>query len=122
MSVGDVAAWASFSGSAGASTSITTNSITAPTGVTATLATCSNARWIDVTISWRPSRSARISGYAVTAYWDGGAGVPVGTTGTGSTSLTTTLDKQDGTSAAFTGHHHPTYGWSAESLRVTAGC
>jgi hypothetical protein len=112
---GGLAARASFADSAGTSTAITTNTITAPTGVTAARNSCSNSRWFDVTLSWRPSGSARISGYAVTGYRDDGQVVRVGTTGTGSTSLTTTLDKKDG-AVAFTVTTTTTYGWSAESL------
>ncbi|NYJ05072.1 hypothetical protein [Petropleomorpha daqingensis] len=113
---GGLAAEASFSESVGGSTSITTNAITAPTGVTAVKNSCSNARWIDVTISWQPSPSARINGYAVTAYRSDGQVTMVGTTGTGSTALRTTVDKLTGASTVFTVTTTTSYGWTAESL------
>lgn len=116
---GGAAAWGAFSDSAGSSTTIITNTITAPTGVTATKNSCSNQRWINVTVSWQASPSARISGYAVTAYGNDGQVLPIGTTGPGTTSLGTTLDKLSGTSVTFTVTTTTSYGWSAESPPTT---
>ena len=117
---GGLTARAAFSDAAARSTSITTNTITPPTSVTAVKNSCSSSRWMDVTISWQPSTSARIDGYAVTAYRSDGSVVPVGTTGTGGRSLRITLDKQNSASAVFTVTTTTSYGWSAESLSSAA--
>ncbi|MGY1641382.1 fibronectin type III domain-containing protein [Geodermatophilus sp. SYSU D00703] len=100
--------------------SVTTPTISAPATVSATKNSCSNARWMGVTVAWQPSTSSRISGYQVTAYRDDGRVYPVDTVGAGTTSVTTTLDKHDGpvTSYTFTVTTTTAYGWtSTESLR-----
>ncbi|SFL71145.1 fibronectin type III domain-containing protein [Geodermatophilus ruber] len=117
---GTVAASAAYKDTAALpQTSIATHVIAAPTGVEATRANCSNARWMDVTVTWQPSTSARISGYEIKAYRDDGRVFTVATTGTGTTSATTRTDKHEGapTTYTFTVTTLTSSGWtSPESL------
>jgi hypothetical protein len=113
---------ASYADSARVPTSIATGTVSAPTDVTVVRSSCSNGRWIEVTITCRASSTPRISGYAVTAYWADGQVAQLGTTGSGITSLVTTFDKHEGVPVACTVTTTTSYGWSAESLRAAPAC
>jgi len=97
-------------------TSIATATMTPPTAVTALLASCSNGRWMTVTVSWSPSTFSRVTGYVIKAYRSDGQVMTVGQTGAGSTSAQVSMDKFDTglTSAAFT-VTATLQAWTAES-------
>jgi hypothetical protein len=96
--------------------SIATATMTPPTGVTALLSSCSNGRWMTVTVSWSPSTFTRVTGYVIKAYRSDGQVMTVGQTGAGSTSAQVNMDKFDTglTSAAFT-VTATLQAWTAES-------
>jgi hypothetical protein len=98
------------------STSIATATLTPPTKVSALLASCSNGRWMTVTVSWSPSTFSRVTGYVIQAYRSDGQVMTVGQTSAGSTSAQVNMDKFDTglTSAAFT-VTATLSGWTAES-------
>lgn len=102
-----------------ASTTISTGSVDAPSGVNAVLASCSNGRWMSVTVSWSPSASPGVTGYAVTAYRSDGQVTTVAQTDAATTTANTTVDKLSAgsTSVAFTVTTLTSYGWTAESAR-----
>jgi hypothetical protein len=97
-------------------TSIATATLAPPTAVTALLSSCSNARWMTVTVSWSPSTFSRVTGYVIKAYRSDGQVMTVGQTGAGGTSTQVSMDKFDTglTSAAFT-VTATLLGWTAES-------
>jgi hypothetical protein len=98
---------------------VTTAVVQSPTNVKAELASCSNARWMSVTVSWQPSSSARVSGYQVKAYRNDGQVTTVGQIDGAATSANTTVDKlgAGSTSVTFTVTTLTDYGWTAESTQ-----
>lgn len=100
-------------------TTVSTATVVAPTGVTALLASCSNARWMSVTVSWDPSTSPKVSGYTVKAFRSDGQVAVVAQTGATATTADTTVDKLStgSTSVTFTVTTLTSYGWAAESAR-----
>jgi hypothetical protein len=113
-------AWATFSASAPLpQTRISTATIEAPTNVAALLNSCSNARWMSVTVSWTPSPTSRISGYSITAYRSGGSVTTVAQTDAATTSATVTVDKLStgATTVVFTVTTMTAAGWTAESAQ-----
>jgi uncharacterized protein (DUF58 family) len=98
---------------------VATAVVQSPTNVKAELASCSNARWMSVTVSWQPSTSARVSGYLVKAYRNDGQVATVGQTDGAATSANTTVDKlaAGSTSVTFTVTTLSDYGWTAESTQ-----
>ena len=98
---------------------VTTAVVQPPTNVAAVLASCSNGRWMSVTVSWQPSTSARVSGYVVKAYRNDGQVTTVGQTDGAATSANTTVDKlgAGSTSVTFSVTTLTDYGWTAESTQ-----
>ena len=104
--------WASFTGTAVVSTTITTPTLAVP-GVPTARATCSGGT-ATVTVNWNASTAPRVSGYKV-RLWLGNAWQDVttvtGTTWTGNTSLTYVNSYV----MTFTVWTQTPYGWTAES-------
>jgi hypothetical protein len=100
-------------------TTISTATVAAPTNVNALLASCSNGRWMSVTVSWDRTTSPRVSGYAVKAYRSDGQVTTVAQVGDTTTTADTTVDKlsSGSTSVTFTVTTLTSYGWTAESSR-----
>jgi hypothetical protein len=98
---------------------ISTGTVTAPANVSALLASCSNGRWMSVTVSWDPSASPKVSGYTVKAYRSDGQVSTVAQTNATTTTADTTVDKLSAgsTSVTFTVTTLTSYGWTAESSR-----
>ena len=86
------------------------------TGVSATLGSCSNGRWMDVTVSWTASPNARLTGYTVEAHRNDGSTQTVATVSPSTTSVTTTVDKlsSGSTTVTFTVTAQES-GWTAVS-------
>jgi hypothetical protein len=97
--------------------SVATATVQPPMNVSAQLGSCSNGRWMSVTVTWDPSSSSRISGYTVRAYRSDGQASIVATTDSSTTSVTTTVDKLStgSTTVTFTVTAQVS-GWTAESL------
>lgn len=113
-------AWASFSARAQLSqTTISTATIDAPTNVTALLSSCSNGRWMSVTVSWTPSTFNRVTGYSVTAYRSDGSVASVASTDAVTTSAAVTVDKlsSGATTVVFTVTATTGSSWTAESVK-----
>ena len=105
-------------------TSIVTATMTPPSNVGAQLASCSNGRWMTVTVSWSPSTFSRVTGYVVKAYRSDGQIITVGQTNAATTTAQVTMDKFDTglTSAAFT-VTATLAAWTAESaVSATITC
>lgn len=100
-----------------ASMTVSTAVVAPPTGVTATLGSCSNARYMSETVSWTASTSRGVSGYRVDAHRSDGSTLTVKQVGPTETSASTTVDKlaSGPTAATFTVVTLTTYGWTAES-------
>jgi hypothetical protein len=97
--------------------SVSTASVQAPVNVSAQLGSCSNGRWMSVTVTWDPSTSARISGYTVKAYRNDGTTSTVATTDSSTTSVLTTVDKlSTGSTTVTFAVVAEVSGWTAESL------
>lgn len=101
------------------SLALTTAVVQPPTNVAGVLASCSNGRWMSVTVSWELSTSARVSGYVVKAYRNDGQVSTVAQTNGSATSANTTVDKlgAGSTSVTFTVTTQTAYGWTAESTQ-----
>ncbi|MGZ4537540.1 MAG: hypothetical protein ACXVX8_04880 [Blastococcus sp.] len=101
------------------SMTVSTGTVTAPSTVTALLASCSNARWMSVTVSWDASASRGVSGYTVRAYRSDGQVTIVAQTDATTTTADTTVDKLSigSTSVTFAVTTLTSYGWTAESPR-----
>jgi hypothetical protein len=97
-------------------TGIALDTVQPATGVTATLASCSNSRWMNVTVSWTASPNARLTGYTVEAHRGDGTVQTIATVSPSTTSVSTTADKQSSgtTTATFTVTAQE-YGWTAVS-------
>ena len=97
---------------------VSTGVVAPPTNVAAVLGSCSNGRWMSVTVSWTASSSPGISGYRVDAHRNDGSTITVAQTAATTTSANTTVDKlsSGSTTVAFTVATLTTYGWTADSL------
>jgi len=97
-------------------TSVVTATVAPPTNVAAQVASCSNSRWMTVTVSWSPSTSSRVTGYVIKAYRGDGQVTTVGQTDAVTSSTQVSMDKFNTglTSAAFT-VTATLAGWTAES-------
>ena len=98
-------------------TTISTGTVAEPTNVTALLGSCSNGRWMSVKVSWNPSTSPKVIGYAVKAYRSDGQVTTAAQTDGATTTADTTVDKLSAgsTSVTFTVTTLTSYGWSTQS-------
>lgn len=99
------------------STSITTQTVLPATNVSAVLSSCSNNRWMAITVSWTGSPTDGVTGYLVNAHRNDGSTMTVAQTPAGTTSANTTVDKlsSGATTVTFTIVTQTSYGWTAES-------
>jgi hypothetical protein len=99
------------------SMSLTTRTVAPATNVTAVLSSCSNMRWMNITVSWTSSPTAGVSGYVVDAHRNDGASMTVARTSASTTSTATTVDKlsEGATTVTFTVTTQTSYGWTAVS-------
>jgi hypothetical protein len=97
--------------------SIATGSVVPPSNVAAVLGSCSNGRWMSVTVSWAASTTAGVSGCSVLAHRSDGSTTTAVTTSASTTSAGTTVDKlsSGSTTVVFTVVTQTRYGWTAES-------
>ena len=100
-------------------TTLWTATIAPPTNIAALLNSCSNARWMSVTVSWTASPSSRVSGYSINAYRSDGSVTTVAQTDAATTAATVTVDKLStgATTVVFTVTTMTDVGWTAESVR-----
>ena len=100
---------------------IGTVKVAAPTNVTAQAPDC-NGRWVEVTVSWRPSTTAKVTGYRITAFRSDGASLVVADTDANTTSFSRTADRFDlaGYTTTFTVMTQTSYGWTAVSPKSGA--
>ena len=115
------AAQASFTGTASMSATIGTVTVAAPTDLTVQTSGC-NGRWVDVTLSWRPSTSSKVVGYQVTAYRSDGIVQTVAQTDAATTQLQQTADRNDlfGYTTTLTVTTMTSYGWTRQSAQSGA--
>lgn len=99
------------------STSITTRTVVPATNVSAVLSSCSNTRWMNITVSWTGSPTAGVTGYLVNAHRNDGSTMTVAQTPADTTSASTTVDKlsSGATTVTFTVITQTSYGWTSES-------
>lgn len=96
---------------------VSTLTVSPATNVSAGLASCSNNRWIAITVSWSASRTAGVTGYLVNAHRNDGSTMTVAQTSADTTTADTTVDKLStgATTVTFTVITQTSYGWTAES-------
>jgi len=101
-------------------TAVSPGTVEPPTNVAAVLGSCSNARWMSVTVSWTASPSRGVSGYLIVAFRNDGSVLLVAQAAATDTSVNTTVDKlaSGSTTVTFTVTTQTTYGWTAESVRT----
>jgi hypothetical protein len=102
-----------------AAVTVSTVVVQAPPAVTAQEASCSQARFMSVRVSWTPSSSPGVSGYAVKAFRSDGQISTVARTDASGTSAAVTVDKMSSgsTTVSFGVVTETGYGWTAESAR-----
>jgi hypothetical protein len=108
--------WASFTDSSAVSTTVATDTVVAPTNLTARIRCTGNTA--SVTLTWNASTSARVTGYRILVHFGGGAyqdqpsvAAPT-TTWSGSTDVFYVNNYE----MSFTVWTLTDYGWTAESL------
>jgi hypothetical protein len=102
---------------------VSTATVAAPTGVTATPTSCDNyARSQELLLSWTPSTSPRISAYRVTVYRANGTTITTTQVSAARTSVTITVNRQayDVSTLAFSVTSITDYGWTTESKKTGA--
>ena len=99
-----------------ATATIGTVTVAPPVNVTVETSNC-HARWADVTVSWRASPTAKVTGYRVAAHRSDGVTRVVAQTDATTTRVSVTSDKFDlrGYTMTFTVMTETSYGWTAES-------
>jgi hypothetical protein len=96
---------------------IATRTVQPVTDVAAVLSSCSNTRWMNITVSWTGSPTAGVTGCLVNAHRNDGSTMTVAQTSAGTTNPSTTVDKlsSGATIVTFTVIAQTGYGWTAES-------
>lgn len=114
-------AQAAFNDTATSSATVGTVTVAAPTALTVETPGCT-ARWVDVTVSWSASTTAKVTGYLVTAHRSDGIVQTIAQTDAATTRLRNTADKFDlmGYSTTFTVTTKTSYGWTKESVKSGA--
>jgi hypothetical protein len=113
-----VAAQASFRDSAAVSTTVTTVTVAAPAQISTQNSWCNNGV-LNADVTWSSSSTARVSGYTVTAYYQGGEVRVLTTTSSAGTSYASIVPNQGSSRpASISVTTRTTYGWSTESARV----
>lgn len=96
---------------------VTTGTVHPATNVSAVLSSCSNARWMAITVTWTRSSTPGVTGYLVDAHRADGSTTTVARASADVTSAGTTVDKlsSGATTVTFTVVAQTSYGWTAES-------
>ncbi|OMQ15139.1 hypothetical protein A7K94_0211585 [Modestobacter sp. VKM Ac-2676] len=117
-------AQAAFTAGAAMSATVGTVTVAAPTSVTVQTSGC-NSRWINVTVSWDASSTARVLAYQVIAHRSDGVVQTVAQTDAATTKIQGTVDKFDlqGHTTTLTVTTLTSYGWtSAPTQKAVFPC